>query len=117
MNNIVRDRYTKEEIDKINSWIRSCGSASEKASDVMEYKHGQLLEITKKKGSLLDWDEWQHLQICIDKELPFETAMLINNMLWENDIEILELNTEKSKAYYNRKINQRNKENDRGIER
>lgn len=65
-----------------------------------EYKDGQLLEFAKaKEGSLLTWDEWQHLQIMMDMEIPLKMAIRFVDILWENDIEVLEMNTTKSKEY------------------
>ena len=65
-----------------------------------EYKDGQLLEFAKaKEGSLLTWDEWQHLQIMMDMEIPLKMAIRFVDILWENDIEVLEMNTIKSKEY------------------
>lgn len=64
-----------------------------------EYKDGQLLEFAKaKEGSLLTWDEWQHLQTMMDMEIPLKLAIRFVDILWENDIEVLEMNTTKVKS-------------------
>lgn len=64
-----------------------------------EYKDGQLLEFAKaKEGSLLPWDEWQHLQTMMDMEIPLKLAIRFVDILWENDIEVLEMNTTKVKS-------------------
>lgn len=38
-----------------------------------------------------DWDEWQLMQKLTDLELPYDVAVRINSMLWENGIETKEL--------------------------
>lgn len=59
-----------------------------------------MLEFAKaKEGSLLTWDEWQHLQTMMDMEIPLKLAIRFVDILWENDIEVLEMNTIKSKEY------------------
>lgn len=51
---------------------------------IFEYKDGQLLEFAKaKEGSLLTWDEWQHLQIMMDMEIPLKMAIRFVDILWE----------------------------------
>lgn len=91
--------YSNEEKRKINAWIAKCGAPYSNCDDFYEYKHGQLLEATERLGSLIDWDEWQHLQACLGTEIPLELALRISSALWENDIEVLELKTEASKTY------------------
>lgn len=48
---------------------------------------------------MLTWDEWQHLQIMMDMEIPLKMSIGFAGVLWENNIEVLEMNTEKSKEY------------------
>lgn len=58
-----------------------------------------MLEFAKaKEGSLLTWDEWQHLQTMMDMEIPLKLAIRFVDILWENDIEVLEMNTTKVKS-------------------
>lgn len=93
----------KKFIEVGNKWLRSLGHLDDDIENFREYANGQLeLAINSKMDSLLDWDEWQHLQVCMDTELSMELAAKITNMLWENDIEVLELETEKSREYYNK---------------
>lgn len=92
--------YTDEQKAKINSWIKRCGDLDSNFDDFREYKPGQLLEAAEKIDSLIDWDEWQNLQACMGMELSLEMASAIGGMLWKNNIEVLELKTEESEAYY-----------------
>ena len=93
-------KYTEEEQNIINDWLVSVGASYLANEEFFEYKDGQLLEIAKsKKDSLLTWDEWQHLQAMMDMEIPLEMSIRFVGMLWENDIEVLEMNTDKSKEY------------------
>lgn len=75
-----------------------------------EYRDGQLLEIAKSGvDSLLTWDEWQHLQTMMDMEIPLNESIRFVGILYENDIEVLEMNTDKSKEYeekWNKSIRQ-----------
>lgn len=85
-------KYNSEDQRVINKWLTSVGA-----------KHlvdGQLLEIAKSGvDSLLTWDEWQHLQTMMDMEIPLKMSIRFVGILWENDIEVLEMNTDKSKEY------------------
>ena len=68
--------------------------------EFFEYSDGQLLEIAKSGvDSLLTWDEWQNLQTMMDMEIPLKMSIRFVGILWENDIEVLEMNTDKSKEY------------------
>lgn len=94
-------RYNKEEQTKINNWLESVGAGYAKDREFFEYKDGQLLEIVEaKEDSLLTWDEWQHLQALMGMEIPLNMSIRFVGMLWENEIEILELKTEDSEEYY-----------------
>ena len=95
-------KYNKEERMIINEWLESVGTEP-LADDVefFEYKDGQLLEIANaKEDSIFTWDEWQHTQALMGMEIPLDVSIRIVGMLWENDIEIRELDTEESKKYY-----------------
>lgn len=94
-------KYNKEEQLIINNWLDSVGASYMKTKEFVEYKDGQLLEIAKaKKDSIFTWDDWQHAQALMGMELSLEIGIRIAGMLWENNIEIQELETEKSKQYY-----------------
>lgn len=93
-------KYNNDELKIINEWLTSLAVQHLVDEDFFEYKDGQLLEFAKaKEGSLLTWDEWQHLQIMMDMEIPLKMAIRFVDILWENDIEVLEMNTTKSKEY------------------
>lgn len=106
-------KYNKEEQVIINNWLASVGADYMKDMEFFEYKDGQLLEIAKaKEDSLLTWDDWQHTQALMGMELPLEVAIRIAGILWENDIEIKELETEDSKQYYKKLEELQNKSNE-----
>lgn len=92
-------QYTKEECEKIHDWYTKACDAPDfgDPNDWIEYKHGQLLEGVGRIDSLYDWDRWQHLQNMMGMVLSLDMASKIGTMLWENDVEILEMETEKSK--------------------
>ena len=93
-------KYSKDEQKIINDWLISVGSPYLIDEEFSEYKDGQLLEIAKaKEDSMLTWDEWQHLQIMMDMEIPLKMSIGFAGVLWANNIEVLEMNTEKSKEY------------------
>lgn len=93
-------KYNSDEQKIINKWLTSVGAPYLVDEDFFEYKDGQLLEIAKaKEDSLLTWDEWQHLQTMMDMEIPLKMSIRFVGILWENDIEVLEMNTDKSKEY------------------
>lgn len=93
-------KYNNDELKIINEWLTSLAVQHLVDEDFFEYKDGQLLEFAKaQEGSLLTWDEWQHLQIMMDMEIPLKMAIRFVDILWENDIEVLEMNTTKSKEY------------------
>lgn len=93
-------KYNSDEQEIINEWLTSVGAPYLVDEDFFEYKDGQLLEIAKaKEDSLLTWDEWQHLQTMMDMEIPLKMSIRFVGILWENDIEVLEMNTDKSKEY------------------
>ena len=94
-------KYNKEQRTKINDWLASVGAPYLKDVEFFEYRDGQLLEIAEaKEDSLRTWDEWQHVQALMGVEIPLDLSINIVGMLWENDIEILELKTEDSERYY-----------------
>lgn len=94
-------KYNAEQRTKINNWLESVGAGYLKDEEFLEYKDGQLLEIAEaKEDSIRTWDEWQHVQALMGMEIPLETAIRFVGVLWENDIEVLELKTEDSEAYY-----------------
>ena len=94
-------KYNKEEQAKINSWLESVGAGYLKDEEFFEYRDGQLLEIAEaKEDSLFTWDEWQHVQALMGMEISLDMSIRIVGMLWENDIEIIELKTEDSEEYY-----------------
>lgn len=94
-------KYNKEEQEKINDWLVSVGAPYLKDEEFLEYKDGQLLEIVEaKEDSLVTWDEWQYLQVMMGAEIPLDMSIRIVSMLWENDIEVLELKTDYSEQYY-----------------
>lgn len=96
-------KYNKEEQIKINGWLASVGAPYLQDVEFFEYKDGQLLEIAEaNEDSLLTWDEWQHVQALMGREVPLDVSINIVSMLWENDIEVLELKTEDSEAYYSK---------------
>lgn len=93
-------KYSEAEQSIINDWLISVGAPYLVNEEFFEYKDGQLLEIAKaKKDSLLTWDEWQHLQTMMDMEIPLKMSIGFVGILYENDIEILEMSTDKSKEY------------------
>ena len=93
-------KYNSDEQKIINEWLTSVGAPYLVNEEFFEYKDGQLLEIAKaKEDSLLTWDEWQHLQTMMDMEIPLKRSIRFVGILWENDIEVLERNTDKSKEY------------------
>ena len=94
-------KYNKEQQDKINSWLEFVGAPYLKDVEFFEYKDGQLLEIAEaKEDSLLTWDEWQHVQAMMGFEIPLDTSIRFVGVLWENDIEVLELKTDRSEEYH-----------------
>lgn len=94
-------KYNKEEQAIINNWLKSVGAGYMKDKEFFEYKDGQLLEIAKaKEDSLFTWDDWQHAQALMGMELSLQMGIRIAGMLWENNIEIKELETEDSQQYY-----------------
>lgn len=94
-------KYNKEQQEKINNWLESVGAGYLKGEEFNEYKDGQLLEIAEaKEDSLLTWDEWQHVQALMGMEIPLDMSIRIVGVLWENDIEVLELKTDRSEQYY-----------------
>ena len=94
-------KYNKEQQEKINDWLKSVGAGYLKDEEFNEYKDGQLLKIAEaKEDSLLTWDEWQHVQAMMGMEIPLDVSIRIVGMLWENDIEVLELKTYRSEQYY-----------------
>lgn len=94
-------KYNKEEQTIINNWLKSVGADYMEDLEFFEYKDGQLLEIANaKEDSIFTWDEWQHTQALMGMEIPLNVSIRIVGMLWENDIEIRELETEDSKQYY-----------------
>lgn len=98
-------KYNKEEQEIINNWLDSVGASyiktKMKTKAFVEYKDGQLLEIAKaKKDSIFTWDNWQHAQALMGMELSLEIGIRIAGILWENNIDIQELETETSKQYY-----------------
>ena len=94
-------KYNKEQQEKINNWLVSVGAPYLKDEEFFEYRDGQLLEIVEaEEDSLRTWDEWQHVQALMGMELPLDMSIRIVGMLWENDIEILELKTDDSEEYY-----------------
>lgn len=94
-------KYSKEDQEIIDGWFRSVGASYLIGEEFREYRHGQLLEIAKAgEDSLLTWDEWQHVQALIGMEMPLNMSIKVVAALWENDIEVLELKTDKSESYY-----------------
>lgn len=94
-------KYNKEQQEKINSWLKSVGAGYLQDEEFFEYRDGQLLEIAEaNEDSLVTWDEWQHVQAMMNTEIPLDMSIRIVCMLWENDIEVLELKTDCSEAYY-----------------
>lgn len=94
-------KYNKEEQTKINDWLESVGAWYLKDEEFFEYREGQLLEIVEaNEDSLRTWDEWQHVQALMGVEIPLDLSINFVGVLWENDIEILELKTEDSEEYY-----------------
>lgn len=94
-------KYNKEQQRKINNWLESVGAGYAKDEEFFEYKDGQLLEIVEaNEDSLRTWDEWQHVQAVMGMEIPLDMSIRFVGMLWENDIDILELKTEDSEQYY-----------------
>lgn len=94
-------KYNKEEQLKINNWLESVGAGYLKDEEFNEYKDGQLLEIAEvREDSLRTWDEWQHVQAIMGMEIPLDVSIRFVGVLWENDIEVLELETDRSKEYY-----------------
>lgn len=94
-------KYNKEEQTKINDWLESVGAWYLKDEEFNEYKDGQLLEIAEaKEDSLRTWDEWQHVQAIMGMKIPLDVSIRFVGVLWENDIEVLELETDRSKEYY-----------------
>ena len=92
--------YSKEEQEVINDWLASVGASYLENEDFFEYRRGQLLEIANaKEDSLLTWDEWQHLQVMMDMEIPLKMSIRFVGILYENDVEVLEMSTDKSKKY------------------
>ena len=93
-------KYSSEDQKVINKWLTSVGAKHLVDEEFFEYREGQLLEIAKSGvDSLLTWDEWQHLQTMMDMEIPLKMSIRFVGILWENDIEVLEMNTDKSKEY------------------
>ena len=93
-------KYNKEDQQIINDWVTSVGAPYLVDTELVEYKNGQLLEIAKSdEDSLLAWDEWQWLQIMMGMEISLEMSIRVVGMLYENDIETLELSTDNSKEY------------------
>lgn len=98
MNDLMK--YTDEEQSIINDWLTYVGAPHLIGEEFFEYKHGQLLEIAKaKEDSLLTWDEWQHVQAMMDMEIPLKMSIRFVGILHENDIEVLEMSTDKSKEF------------------
>lgn len=90
--------YSSEDQKVINKWLTSVGAKHLVDEEFFEYREGQLLEIAKSGvDSLLTWDEWQHLQTMMDMEIPLNESIRFVGILYENDIEVLEMSTDKSK--------------------
>ena len=85
-------KYNNDELKIINEWLTSLAVQHLVDEDFFEYKDGQLLEFAKaKEGSLLTWDEWQHLQIMMDMEIPLKMAIRFVDILWENDLSLIHI--------------------------
>lgn len=93
-------KYNSEDQRVINEWLISVGAKHLVDEEFFEYRDGQLLEIAKSGAdSLLTWDEWQHLQTMMDMEIPLNESIRFVGILYENNIEVLEMSTDKSKEY------------------
>ena len=93
-------KYNGEEQKIINKWLTYVGAPYLVDEEFFEYKDGQLLEIAKaNKDSLLTWDEWQHLQAMMGMEIPLNMSIRFVSILYENDIDLMNLETDKSKEY------------------
>lgn len=107
-------KYNKEQQDKISKWLVSVGASYEVDKEYgyeyfNEYKDGQLLEIAERnEDSLLTWDEWQHLQIVMGMELSLNVSKMFVGVLWENDIDSLELVSDVGNEYYKKIDEKRN---------
>lgn len=97
----LKTKYNDKQQQKINDWLESVGAPYLQNEEFFEYKDGQLLEIAEaNEDSLRTWDEWQHVQALMGMEIPLYTSIRFVGMLWENDIEILELKNDRSTKYY-----------------
>lgn len=56
-----------------------------------ENRREQYWEAVANNYELCEFDRWQHLQDVFNAEVPWDCFCTINNALYENDIEILEL--------------------------
>lgn len=62
------------------------------SSDIVDsYSIYKLNEMIKKNIDLADMDRWNSVEIILGREINFKDAMYIANILWEENIEILEL--------------------------
>lgn len=91
-------KYKKKDQELINNWLIRVGAPYLVDEEFYEYKDGQLLEIAKaNEDSLLTWDEWQHLQNMMGMEVPLKMAIRFTGVLYENNIDLIELSTDNSK--------------------
>lgn len=90
--------YTQAQKEKILRWLQGAGRPQDTIEDVAFYSEfvpGQLLQAAMENISLMDWDAWQHLQNETNEEFTFQQAMAVVSLLWQNEIEILELSAYK----------------------
>lgn len=62
------------------------------SSDIVDvFSLYKLNEMIKKNIDLADMDRWNSVELILGKEISFKDAMHIAHILWEEEIEILEL--------------------------
>jgi hypothetical protein len=84
-------------IEKVNEYVHEQGYPAERDVQwLLENKRrNQVEETVENNYDMCDFERWQHLQDVLfgesDLQIDWETASKIVNLLWEKDIEVLEL--------------------------
>jgi hypothetical protein len=84
-------------IEKVNEYVHEQGYPAERDVQwLLENKRrNQVEETVENNYDMCDFERWQHLKDVLfgesDLQIDWETASKIVNLLWEKDIEVLEL--------------------------
>lgn len=105
LQSIINEAKIIPTLEEAQAYLRNQGFPEAEFADsfctMTGKRRAQFWECVRNNYDLSDFERWQVFQDAVNGEIPWDDFCKIGRILWEHDIEIMEMETGKDSIYEN----------------